>query len=104
MLLRKVTLPAPTLTLHAVVRGAEICSRHHDGGATDAPPTVEERLLLSTPELEARAADLAAFEESLAEAHGSHVVTSFERVVVVAARAADGVAGVGGGVVGDVGG
>ena len=59
-----------------------------DGGAGDAPAHV-----LDAAELEARATDLAALEQGLAEPHRGHAVAALNQVAV-AARAAHRVAGI----------
>ena len=79
-----------------VIRRAEVRRRHDNRRPRYAPPQV-----LHAPDLEARAADLAALEQRLAETHGGHAVPGLDEVAV-AARAAHRVAGVRGGVVGGV--
>jgi len=79
-----------------VVGGTEVGGGDDDGGARNAPPVV-----VHAAQLEARAADLAALEQRLAEAHRGHAVSALDEVTV-AARAAHGVAGIRGGVVGGV--
>jgi len=79
-----------------VVGGAEVRGRDDDGGAGDAPPVV-----VHAAQLEACAADLAAFEQRLAEAHGGHAVAALDEVSV-AAGAAHRVARIRSGVVGGV--
>lgn len=97
MLVRGVAVAAP-VGGEPVVRRAEVGGGDDQRRPRDAPPEV-----LDAPELEARAADLAALEQGLAEPHGGHPVPG-PREVAVAARAADGVPGVGRGVVGGPGG
>lgn len=72
----------------AVVGGAEVGGGDDDGGAGDAPAHV-----LDAAEFEARAADLAALEQRLAEAHSGHAIAALDQVAV-AARAAHRVAGI----------
>lgn len=78
----------------AVVGGTEVGGGDDDGGARDAPAHV-----LDAAELEARATDLAALEQGLAEPHRGHAVAALNQVAV-AARAAHHVAGIRRGVVG----
>lgn len=72
----------------AVVGGTEVGGGDDDGGAGDAPAHV-----LDAAELEARATDLAALEQGLAEPHRGHAVAALNQVAV-AARAAHRVAGI----------
>lgn len=97
MLVRGVAV-APRVGGEPVVGRAEVGGGDDQRRPRDAPPEV-----VDAPELEARAADLAALEEGLAEPRGGHAVPG-PREVPVAARAADGVPGVGRGVVGGPGG
>lgn len=85
---------APTVGGEAVVRGAEVGGGDDDGGARNAPAHV-----IDAAEHEARAADLAALEQRLAQPHRCHAVAGLHQISV-AAGAADGVAGVRSGVVG----
>lgn len=96
MLVRRVT-SAASLGGETIVGRTEVSGGDDNGGSRDTPSEV-----LDAPEFEAGTADLAAFEERLTETHGGHAVTGSDEVTV-AARAADGVPGICGGVVGGVG-
>lgn len=93
MLIRRVAV-APTFGGEAIVGSAEVCGGQYDGGSGNAPPYV-----LDAANLEARAADLAALEQRLAQPNRRHSETGLHQVAV-STRAADRVARVGGGVVG----
>lgn len=80
----------------AIVRRTEIGSSNNYRGTRNTPPKI-----VYTPQLEARAADLATLEEHLTETDSCLAVPGLDKVTI-AARATDGVTGIGGGVVSGV--
>ena len=87
MLVGRVTV-APTFGCKSIIGSAEVGGRDDDGRARDAPAQV-----VHAPQLKARAADLPALEERLAQPHRGHAVPGLLKVPV-AARPAHRVPGV----------
>jgi hypothetical protein len=79
---------APTVGGKSVIGRAEVGGRDDDGSARDAPAQV-----VHAPQLKARAADLPALEERLAQPHCGHAVPGLLKVPE-AARPAHRVPGV----------
>ena len=70
---------AATVGREPVIGCTEVSSREYDRGPRNAPPQV-----IHAPQLEARAADLPALVQHLAQPHSRHSVPTFHQVTVPA--------------------